>query len=114
MYVAAAEQPAVELPPQWEDQTNLQLCRVVQGSSEWNRVVGNFQSTLPSVRVIEVTRIQNKWLWERYVQHKQRLSYKNSGNVNERDLFHGTRANDPKKIYEGEYGFDMRFSCDGM
>ena len=114
-HVAAAEQPAVELPPDWEPQTqNLQLCRVTQGSPEWNRVVGNFQSTLPSVSVIEVTRIQNKWLWEKYVQHKQRLSYKNSGNVNERDLFHGTRGNDPKMIYEGEDGFDMRFSSPGM
>ena len=114
-HVAAAEQPAVELPPEWEPQTqNLQLCQVAQGSPEWNRVVGNFQSTLPSMRVIKVTRIQNKWLWERYVQHKQRLSYKNGGNVNERELFHGTGRNDPKLIYEGEDGFDMRFSREGM
>ena len=114
-HVAAAEQPEVELPPEWEPQTqNLQLWRVAQGSPEWNRVVGNFQSTLPSTRVIEVTRIQNKWLWERYVQHKQRLSFKNNGSVNEKELFHGTRGNDPKLIYEGEDGFDMRFSCEGM
>ena len=114
-HVAAAEQSAVELPPEWESQTrNLQLYQVAQGSPEWSRVVGNFQRTLPSVRVIKVTRIQNKWLWERYVQHKQRLSFKNNGSVNERELFHGTRHNDPKQIYEGEDGFDMRFSCEGM
>ena len=114
-HVAAAEQPAVELPPEWEPQTqNLQLWRVAQGSPEWNRVVGNFQSTLPSTKVIEVTRIQNKWLWEKYVQHKQRLSLKNNGNINEMELFHGTRDNDPKLIYEGEDGFDMRFSSPGM
>jgi O-acetyl-ADP-ribose deacetylase (regulator of RNase III)/RNA recognition motif-containing protein len=114
-HVAAAEQSAVELPPEWEPQTqNLQLCQVAQGSPEWSRVVGNFQRTLPSVRVIEVTRIQNKWLWERYVLHKQRLSFKNNGSVNERELFHGTRKNDPKHIYEGEDGFDMRFSSTGM
>ena len=31
-----------------------------------------------------------------------------------RELFHGTRHNDPKLIYEGEDGFDMQFSCDGI
>ena len=114
-HVAAAEQSAVALPPEWEPQTqNLQLCRVAQGSPEWNRVVENFLKTLSSVRVTEVTRIQNKWLWERYVLHKQRLSFKNNGSVNEMELFHGTRKNDPKLIYEGEDGFDMRFSSTGM
>ena len=28
--------------------------------------------------------------------------------------FHGTRGNDPKLIYEGENGFDMRYSNQGM
>ena len=29
-------------------------------------------------------------------------------------LFHGTRDNDPKLIYEGEAGFDMRYSSAGL
>jgi len=29
-------------------------------------------------------------------------------------LFHGTRATDPKMIYGGKEGFDMRYSPGGM
>ena len=29
-------------------------------------------------------------------------------------LYHGTRVTDPKSIYEGEEGFDIRFSRAGM
>ena len=114
-HVAAAEESAVGFPPEWQPQTqNLELCQVPSGSQEWNKIVGSMKSTLPNVTVIQVIRVQNKWLWERYAQHKQRLAYKNDGMVNERELFHGTRSNNPKLIYEGEDGFDMRFSSQGM
>ena len=29
-------------------------------------------------------------------------------------LWHGTRLNDPKFIYEGNEGFDMKFSSEGL
>ena len=110
----AATFEVVEVPQEWQSQTqNLEIFPVHSGSAEWHKVVGNFNSTLPNT-VIKVIRIQNKWLWERYAQHKQRLAYKNDGNVNERELFHGTRGNDPRLIYEGEDGFDMRYSSPGM
>eukprot|EP00349_Pseudokeronopsis_sp_Brazil_P008676 CAMPEP_0202969580 /NCGR_PEP_ID=MMETSP1396-20130829/15370_1 /ASSEMBLY_ACC=CAM_ASM_000872 /TAXON_ID= /ORGANISM="Pseudokeronopsis sp., Strain Brazil" /LENGTH=44 /DNA_ID= /DNA_START= /DNA_END= /DNA_ORIENTATION= len=32
----------------------------------------------------------------------------------ELNLFHGTSKTDPKLIYEGKEGFDMRFSNGGM
>ena len=35
----------------------------------------------------------------------------NNRSVNEKELFHGTRANDPAQIYEE--GFDMRLSAGG-
>jgi len=65
-------------------------------------------------RIVQINRIQNTWLWENYVMHKKRLDLKNDGIINEKELFHGTRGNDPKFIYEGENGFDMRFSASGM
>ena len=112
---AAPEESGVEVPPDWQPQTqNLELFAITRGSLEWNKVESHFNTTLPSVAVLQITRLQNKWLWERYAQHKRRLEYKNSGNVNERELFHGTRNNDPRVIYEGEDGFDMRYSAQGM
>ena len=112
---AAPEESGVEVPPDWQPQTqNLEKFAIARGSLEWNKVESHFKTTLPSVAVLQITRLQNKWLWERYAQHKRRLEYKNSGNVNERELFHGTRNNDPRVIYEGEDGFDMRYSAQGM
>ena len=110
------DESGVEDPEEWESRAqsnNLELFPVDSGSPEWHKVVGNFNTTLPN-SVIKVTRIQNKWLWERYAQHKQRLAFKNNGNVNEKELFHGTSHNDPRLIYEGEDGFDMRFCVQGM
>lgn len=114
-HTAAAEESAEESPPEWEPQTqNLKLCPVTSGSLEWNKVESKFKLTLPSVSAVQITRVQNKWLWERYALHKKRLAFKNDGNVNEKELFHGTRGNDPKLIYDGEDGFDMRYSAQGM
>jgi len=40
---------------------------------------------------------------------------KNNGEQNiTLELFHGTSSTDPQMIYQGEDGFDMRFSRSGM
>ena len=110
-YQASAAE--IEEPTDWQPQTaNLELFPLIRNSMEWNKVKAHFRATLPN-HIHQIYRIQNKWLWERYAQHKQRLAYKNNGVVNEKELFHGTRHNDPKLIYEGEDGFDMRFSAQG-
>ena len=112
-YQASADD---NLPPEWQQpQSKLtELFDVAQGTPEWICVAQRFQHTMPQAPITSIQRIQNTWLWERYVQHKKRLHTKNSGVVNEMDLFHGTRNNDPKLIYESEDGFDMRYSAQGM
>ena len=67
-----------------------------------------------SGKVRTITRIQNKWIWPKYAFQKKRMHAKNNGRVNEMELFHGTRGNDPKFLYEGEDGFDMRYGRQGM
>ena len=64
--------------------------------------------------IVSIDRIQNQWLWQRYFQHKEMIREKNKGAVNEMELFHGTRNNDPKSIYSSEEGFDMRYSASSM
>ena len=104
-----------EYPQEWDDQAKTtQVFLIQQGSPEWNRVDQLFKTTMPTSTVIQISRIQNKWLWERYAFQRKRLGIKNAGNVNERELFHGTRSNDPRVIYENEDGFDMRYSAQGM
>ena len=116
-YVAENEQALESLPvapPEWQPQTeNLQLFVIEQGSAEWDKVEQYFKNTLPNADIQEICRIQNKWLWRRYVSHKEQLCQKNQG-VSEKELFHGTRGNNPKLIYDSEVAFDMRFSAEGM
>ena len=113
------EQSLIELaefPPEWHSQTQTtELFSLPLGSLEWIRVEQKFKATMPSSNIAEIIRVQNTWLWEKYIQHKK-MMHKKSGTagVNELELFHGTRTNDPRQIYEGEEGFDMRFSAQGV
>lgn len=105
-----------EFPEEWEEMGNLttRTFPLNPSTDEWRKVSQKFQQTLPLTIIIEITRIQNRWLWERYVFQRKRMHLKNDGKINELELFHGTRSNDPKLIYENEDGFDMRYSNSGM
>ena len=114
-YQATSDDSSLEVPKEWEVQTTtMQVFSLSRGSPEWSRVEGRMRETMPNVTIREIKRIQNSWLWQKYVHHKKMLHQKNNRQINERDLFHGTRGNDPKNIYDGDEGFDMRFSASGM
>ena len=103
------------LPPEWEEQSEMfKLVEMTPGTEEWCRIETTFKETLGTATVVAIKRIQNKWLWEKYCQEKGRMCKKNAGDVNEKELFHGSRRNDPEKIYSSEEGFDMRHSNAGM
>lgn len=99
-------------PKEWQPQSeNLLECELSQESEEFKRVLRAFNATAHN-KVVRITRIQNKKLWENYCFEKKRLEYK--GDATEKMLFHGTRANDPSKIYSGiEEGFDVRLANHG-
>ena len=102
-------------PDEWEQQNeDLELKPLSRDSTEWLKVSQLFNATLPSEKIVKIERIQNKWLWEKYYQHSERMKRKNEGMINEMLLFHGTRNNRPSDIYEHEEGFDMRFGRAGM
>lgn len=114
-HISSSSEEEIAFPQEWQPQTKTtELFPLQHGGVEWSRVHGKFSSTMPPNQVVNISRIQNKWLWEKYVVQKKRLDRKNNGRVNEMELFHGTRSNDPKNIYEGEDGFDMRFGAQGM
>ncbi|KAL4483496.1 hypothetical protein ABPG73_001045 [Tetrahymena malaccensis] len=103
----------LELPSYWEPQDqNLKLVKLDLNSSEAKQCVQLFSKTLQK-QIIQIERIQNKALIKNYLFEKQKLLEK--GDSTERLLFHGTRAIDPKVIYNSEEeGFDFRLSNDGM
>ena len=84
-------------------------------SREFDRIKSYFQKSLPTAHVYHIQRIQNTLLWRKYIRKKTDLendpTLQNSG---EKMLFHGTRGTRPEQIYEGDQGFDMRHSREGM
>lgn len=99
----------------WTKQHKLiELIEVGENSAEWLDVVKMMQVTLQGARIDSLHRIQNKWLWDAYMQSKKRLSIKNKNRINEKLLFHGTRQTPPEKIYKSEKGFDFRFARQGL
>ena len=101
-------------PSWWDPQmTKIELKVVPPTTPEWVKVVSLVHQTLGHAQVTRLERVQNQWLWDRYVFAKQRMAEKNGGEVNEKELFHGTRVTCPEKIYRSEQGFDFRYSAMG-
>lgn len=99
----------------WEKQhANTELKPVQHGSNEWFQVVNQVQTTLHNAKIVSLYRIQNKWLWDSYMQSKRRLAVKNKNRINEKRLFHGSGKTPPDKIYRSEKGFDFRFASQGL
>ena len=104
-----------EVPTHWRPQSEEVILDLVkQYSEEWRREVANVRKTLQGVTVVRLERIQNKWLWERYLFARKRMVVTNRSHVNERHLFHGTRKTEPEKVFRSEKGVDFRFSGEGL
>lgn len=105
----------VTTPDNWEPQTSkCELKDVREGTEEWASIHKRVTDTDFNVRLVQVQRIQNIWLWEIFERSRCRMSEKNQGQVNEKLLFHGTKTTPPIKIYNSEQGFDNRLASQGL
>ena len=105
----------MDVPDHWEPQTTkCELKEVAKGSPEWTKIKRQMEKPGFKVDILKIERIQNTWLWETYQMSKKRMSDKNDGVVNEKNLFHGPRQNEPKDIYNSEQGFDHRLASPGL
>ena len=105
----------MDVPDHWEPQTTkCELKEVAAGSPEWTKIKRQMEKPDFKVDILKIERIQNTWLWETYQMSKKRMSDKNNGMVNEKNLFHGPRKNEPKDIYNSEQGFDHRLASAGL
>ena len=100
-------------PPHWvpqlEDEASLHT--VPPGSDEYKYAAAVFKLRNPTAIVEEVSRVQDVELWQRYTSQLDLRARENGGDANERWLFHGTGATEPKCIWkDGEGGFDLRLS----
>ena len=81
-----------EFPKEWTPQDScVHTVHVQEGSQQWKGVEDCVKKTMPDTTILELIRIQNTWLWERYAVQKSRMHAKNNGVVNELQLFHGTK-----------------------
>ena len=107
----------LEYPSYWEtheDNEEFKLCFLDIESGEFESVEDHFLSTMPTAEVKQIHRIQNCVLWRKYVDKSREMNAFGGGVLNEKLLFHGSGANNPELIYEGDASFDIRFSRNGM
>lgn len=101
-----------KLPKWWEPQSeNLHLPKVKEGSEEFTEVLKRMKKTMPNVKIIQLERIQNRPLWDKYELEKRQMYDRNNGAVNELKLFHGTRQTDPRMVIRSVRGIDYRYSA---
>ena len=97
-------------PKYWDKMKgNEGLVTIDPKSKEYAQVLRHFRKT-SNKTIVRIERCQNKFLWRRYQAKKISMMTKNKGVINERVLFHGTRATPPEKICKGKNasGFDCR------
>ena len=85
------------------------LVPVERHSSKWRHVSKKIKATLPNATIVSIDQVQNQLQWDRYGDCMKRL-WKHHGEINEKELFHGTRKTDPKEIYFRDQGFSTQFS----
>jgi len=87
------------------------LFHIEKGSKEWKFCEDPFKLSVPTIEITRIFRIQHKYLYEKYHLEKERI-IKEKSTAEEKWLFHGTRATEPRKIYQK--GFDICFANQGM
>jgi hypothetical protein len=96
----------------------MELKQVAEGSPEWDRVLARVITAMDhphSTRLVKVLRVQNRYLWDCYCDQRKRLQQlRGVADVREEWLWHGTSKLNPKLVFNGEEGFDHRFSRDGL
>ena len=100
-------------PRWWALQTqDRELKPVFKGSAEWNDVLRRMRRTLPKAEMVQLERIQNQPLWEKFAIERKQMYKRNNGEINEKHLFHGSRKVNPRDIVLSLTGVDFRYSRD--
>ncbi len=109
----------IAYPKEWDEQIaftkvideNLSIITIDPEGSTFKYIYDlTNMSMRGAVNITNIYRLQNRFLWDKYVREKEKVLVE-KGTANEQWLFHGTRANNPKSLYN--IGFDISFSSDG-
>ncbi|XP_007232471.3 protein mono-ADP-ribosyltransferase PARP14-like isoform X2 [Astyanax mexicanus] len=108
-----AETAIIHPPPTWTKMGGKDLEIVaLSKSDEYKKIEQDFincskHADVAPVQVVEIHRIQNKGLWQRYCVLKQEVDKKYPKQTNERVLYHGTTLEICQKINKN--GFNRSF-----
>ncbi|KAI4901593.1 hypothetical protein NFI96_007422 [Prochilodus magdalenae] len=100
----------IQPPPTWTtmEGRDLEVIQLAPDSDEYERIETTFLSPcMNSVQVVEIRRIQNRGLWQRYCVQKQEVDKKYPNQTNEQFLYHGTTKEICQKI--NSTGFNRSF-----
>eukprot|EP00939_MAST-03C_sp_MAST-3C-sp1_P001656 g1656.t1 len=102
-----------KMPRDWtpmDPKEGLKLVPLKDDDGMFTRIVQRVKETLPSAKIISITRVQNRSMWEEYAHTMHKMSRKNDGVICERWLFHGTRTTKPDLLFQSNNagGFDSR------
>ncbi len=97
-------------PEEWMDNDNLMHILKKDYDEEYLFVEELMRKSMANVKIIEITRIQNKDLWEKYYREKLKV-FKEKEECKEKFLFHGSKDINYKIIYVS--GFDISFAKEG-
>ena len=103
-------------PKFWDftDNNSSSMVPLNKDTEEFRMVKSSFYKSI-SREIFSVQRIQNKYLMDQYITviNKKMEEY-NGKPINRRLLFHGTRNNDPEKVYKNfDTGFDLQYAAFG-
>jgi hypothetical protein len=109
----------IKYPQDWEQEIfdvkivdeNLSIITLDTNGFHFNFIVDLVSRSIFSNKftVLNVYRLQNRFLWEKYTREKEMILAQ-KGSADEQWLFHGTRNNNPKALYNN--GFDISFASD--
>jgi len=97
-------------PEEWMDSDDLMYTLIKDYDKDYLFVEDLMRKTMANVKIIEISRIQNKDLWEKYYREKLKV-FKEKEECNEKFLFHGSLDINYKIIYVS--GFDISFAKEG-
>jgi hypothetical protein len=82
---------AISYPTNWFAMNNerVKIVEILRNSSEFNDILREVSKSVPNPQIKKVERIQNTWLWDKYVKTTKFLESKGT-KKNEKWLFHGT------------------------
>ncbi|KAM5171919.1 protein mono-ADP-ribosyltransferase PARP12-like [Mantella aurantiaca] len=97
--------------PTWDmnavPEVGYQNIPVPQTCNEFSNIAKMFSKTVLEHEVLKMWRVQNPTLWRVYQWQKDQMKKKNSGNVDERQLFHGTDCVNVNTICRGNFDWSV-------